>query len=119
MLNTFRRTGRYQHGFSFFAQVSGIREVEVLADGIEPTGPGIAVEKVALTPAQVAGAVRAAVAPAAAPQITTEAPAAAVMRELGGYLHRRAARAPARPSSPARSAMAAAPAAGMPSITLT
>ena len=47
------------------------------ADGIEPTGPGIAVEKVALTPAQVAGAVRAAVAPAAAPQITTEAPAAA------------------------------------------
>lgn len=47
------------------------------ADGIEPTGPGIAVEKVALTPAQVAGAVRAAVAPTAAPQITTEAPAAA------------------------------------------
>lgn len=47
------------------------------ADGIEPTGPGIAVEKVALTPAQVAGAVRAAVTPATAPQITTEAPAAA------------------------------------------
>ena len=47
------------------------------ADGIEPTGPGIAVEQVALTPSQVAGAVRAAVAPAAAPQITTEAPAAA------------------------------------------
>lgn len=46
-------------------------------DGIEPTGPGIAVATTALTPAQVAGAVRAAVTPAAAPQITTEAPAAA------------------------------------------
>ena len=46
-------------------------------DGIEPTGPGIAVATTPLTPAQVAGAVRAAVAPATAPQITTEAPAAA------------------------------------------
>ncbi|TPE65044.1 cytochrome c oxidase subunit II [Sandaracinobacter neustonicus] len=47
------------------------------ADGIEPTGPGIAVEKVALTPAQVAGAVREAITPSTAPQIVTEAPAAA------------------------------------------
>ncbi len=44
-------------------------------DGIEPTGPGIAVEKTALTPAQVVGVVRDAIAPAA-PATTTEAPAA-------------------------------------------
>lgn len=46
-------------------------------DGIDPTGPGIAVAPTPLTPSQVAGAVRATVAPATAPQITTEAPAAA------------------------------------------
>lgn len=63
-------------------------------DGIEPTGPGIAVATTAITPAQVAGAVRAAV-PAAAPQITTEAPAAA----------------PAAPVSTSAPAKAGAPAA--------
>lgn len=45
-------------------------------DGIEPTGPGIAVAAAPLTPAQVAGAVRNTMTPASAPQITTEAPAA-------------------------------------------
>ena len=51
--------------------------------GIEPTGPGIAPEQVAVTPAAAASAVRAAIAPASAPQITTpeatntQAPAAA------------------------------------------
>jgi cytochrome c oxidase subunit 2 len=46
-------------------------------DGIDPTGPGIAVAPTSLTPSQIADAARAAVAPATAQQITTEAPAAA------------------------------------------
>ena len=51
-------------------------------DGIEPTGPGIAVATTAITPAQIAGAVRTAVsaaAPAAAPAapVSTSAPAKA------------------------------------------
>ncbi|MGL6042409.1 MAG: cytochrome c oxidase subunit II, partial [Sandaracinobacteroides sp.] len=44
-------------------------------DGIDPTGPGIAVASTPLTPAQIAGAVRAATVPAAAPTITSAAPA--------------------------------------------
>ncbi|MFN3371391.1 MAG: cytochrome c oxidase subunit II [Sphingomonadaceae bacterium] len=47
-----------------------------MADGIEPTGPGIAVAP-ALSPAAVAEAARAAVTPAGAPVISGEAPAAA------------------------------------------
>jgi cytochrome c oxidase subunit 2 len=47
------------------------------ADGIAPTGPGIAVAATPLTPAQVAGAVRAAVTPAGAPTIPSAAPAPA------------------------------------------
>jgi cytochrome c oxidase subunit 2 len=46
-------------------------------DGIQPTGPGIAVAPTTLTPAQVAGAVRAAVAPAGAPSMPSAAPAPA------------------------------------------
>ncbi|WP_235977249.1 cytochrome c oxidase subunit II [Sandaracinobacteroides hominis] len=46
-------------------------------DGIDPTGPGIAIERTPITPAAAAAAVRAAVAPATAPQVTSTAPAAA------------------------------------------
>ncbi len=46
-------------------------------DGIEPTGPGIAIAPTPLTPAQVAGAVRAAVTPTTAPSISSAVPAPA------------------------------------------
>ncbi len=46
-------------------------------DGIDPTGPGIALEPTPVSPATAAAAVRAAIAPSTAPQIAnTEAPAA-------------------------------------------